>query len=116
MMTGSRACAKRSGPRCAGPNPYTQSRLAQATRLVNLLPATLDLHESGVLAPEHVRALVDATYPLDDTVTAKVEARVLDRAPSQTSSEFKRAITRAVNSIDPHGAQPESSSATAPAA
>jgi hypothetical protein len=49
--------------------------------------------------------LCDATYGLDDTVTAKVEARVLDRAPGQTSSELTRSIPRAVNSIDPRGAE-----------
>jgi hypothetical protein len=91
--------------------PYTQARLGQASRLVHDFPATLDLHEAGGIGEAHTRALCDATGQLDPAVAAKVEARVLARAGSQTPTEFKRAIGRAIGRLDPRGCEERHQSA-----
>ncbi|HZZ95731.1 MAG TPA: DUF222 domain-containing protein [Jatrophihabitantaceae bacterium] len=84
---------------------YTQSRIVAAHKLVDDLPATLDALGRGRINPEHAQAAAEATYQLDARLTGKVEARVLDRAPDQTVTEFKRSLTRAVHRVDPATAE-----------
>jgi hypothetical protein len=84
---------------------YTQSRIVQAHKLVDDLPATLDALDRGRLNPEHARAAAEGTYGLDARLCGKVEARVLERAGQQTVTEFKRSLTRAVHRADPATAE-----------
>jgi Domain of unknown function (DUF222) len=85
--------------------PYTQSRIVQAHKLVDELPATLDALHRGRINPEHARAAAEGTYGLDARLCGKVEARVLERAGQQTVTEFKRSLTRAVHRVDPATAE-----------
>ena len=66
-------------------------------------PRVVELMEAGELSWNHARALTDATRDLDPVIAAKVEARVLDRAPLQTPAEFRRSLRRAVAVLDPRG-------------
>jgi hypothetical protein len=80
---------------------YTQSRLAQAEKLVDALPATLDALETGTIGPEHARAVAEGAYGLDAVTCAKLETRLLERAATQTVTDLRRSITRALHVIDP---------------
>ncbi|HZZ97486.1 MAG TPA: DUF222 domain-containing protein [Jatrophihabitantaceae bacterium] len=85
--------------------PYTQSRIVAAHKLVDELQATLDALSRGRINPEHAQAAAEGTYQLDARQSGKVEARVLERAASQTVTEFKRSLTRAVHRVDPAAAE-----------
>jgi hypothetical protein len=78
-----------------------RSRMLEAAELVTRYPATLALLEAGQIGYWHALRLVEAGLARSDAVMAAVEQRVLARAPEQSISEFKRAITRALASLDP---------------
>ncbi|MDX6285312.1 MAG: hypothetical protein QOG53_797 [Frankiales bacterium] len=82
-----------------------QQRLWLARKLSRRLPRTLRLLCEGRLNYLHARALVESTEVLDDDAAAQVEARVLLRAPEQTSRQFSRSLRRAVMAADPAAAQ-----------
>ncbi len=82
---------------------YTIGRMGDAARLVSELPATLAGVEQGRFGYLLAASLVTATKNLDPKVTAKVEAKVLDRAGAQTVSEFRAAARRWVAKLDPRG-------------
>jgi hypothetical protein len=81
------------------------ARMRDAVELVMRYPATLALLDTGRLSFWHALRLVEAGVHRSDEVMAAVEARVLGRAPEQTVAEFKRAITRALNALDPQTTQ-----------
>ena len=86
-------------------SPGTASiRLEQARRLDADLPDTLDAWEAGRLDATKVRAILDATAPLDPAVAAAVQARVLPRATDQTAGKLRAALGRAVLAVDAQGA------------
>ena len=80
---------------------FTESRITQAHKLVDHLPAVLDRLATGRLNPEHARAAAESCYGLDEATCREVEKRVLERADGQTVTEFKRSLTRAVHAVDP---------------
>jgi hypothetical protein len=84
---------------------YTQSRLAQAEQVVRTLPRLLALHEAGEVDEAHLRAAADLTGRLDAAVVARVEDRVLGRAPEQTPASFRASVRRAIAREDPRGAE-----------
>ncbi|WP_375476771.1 DUF222 domain-containing protein [uncultured Jatrophihabitans sp.] len=85
--------------------PVTASRrLHDATRLVDLLPATLAMLAAGTTTLLHARTLSDAVADLDPAAVAAVEERVLPRAATQTAGEFRRTVQRAALAADPKGA------------
>jgi hypothetical protein len=84
---------------------YTQARIVQAHKLVEALPEVLAALEAGDINPEHARAAAEACYGLDLVQAGKVEARVLPRAAGQTVTEFRRALTRAVHTVDALGVE-----------
>lgn len=88
------ACAARISPVTAA------ARLHTATALVTRLPATLALMAAGEISLRHATRLVDAVTGLSPAVTAKVEARVLPRAPRQTVAQFAESLRRAVLALD----------------
>ncbi len=92
---------------------YTIGRMHDAARLVTELPATLAGVEAGRFGYLHATSLVTATKNLDPTVTGKVEAKVLDRAPQQTVSEFRAAVRRWVAKLDPRGEEQQHEDAVA---
>jgi hypothetical protein len=92
-------CALRLSPVAVG------AKLQLADELTRRLPATLAALEAGTITARHVSVLVDAVTQLDDEVAARVEARVLAKAPTQTPAAFRAAVQRAVLAVDPRGAQ-----------
>src|SRR5918995_2047632 len=79
-------------------------RLLEATRLCSVLPATLALWEAGRIDRPKVRAILDATAVLAPELAAKVESRVLPKAPQQSVAQLRAALARAVLAVDPEGA------------
>jgi hypothetical protein len=57
----------------------------------------------GVIAPEQARAVAEGCYGLDRALCLKVQDRVLEPAGTQTVTELKRCLTRAVKAVDPRG-------------
>jgi hypothetical protein len=84
--------------------PTAASRLAQATRLVTTLPATLDAYEAGRIDAAKVRAICDATAHLPDEDARWVQDRVLPAAPARSRAQLVAALARAVIAVDPEGA------------
>ena len=79
-------------------------RLEQSLRLVGDLAETLAEWEAGRLDHTKVRAVLDATAPLDPAAAAAVQSRVLPRAAGQTAGRLRAALARAVLAVDAEGA------------
>ena len=76
-----------------------------ARALVDQLPATLELLRRGEITYLHAMKLAEAVIPFDAETTAKVEQRVLRRAPEQTLAQFGTSLRRAVIAADPRRAE-----------
>jgi hypothetical protein len=76
-----------------------QSRLHTATDLTYRLPRTLRQLDRGAISYLHARALTDAVAALDPKTAT--ETRVLAKVSEQTLANFKRSLTRAVQTLDP---------------
>jgi Domain of unknown function (DUF222)/HNH endonuclease len=81
-----------------------ERRLSIARTLVDRLPATLELLRAGRITYLHAMKLAEAVDPFDIETTAKIERRVLVRAPEQTLSQFGASLRRAVIAADPRRA------------
>jgi hypothetical protein len=79
-------------------------RLDTATALTTRLPGTLEALERGEIDLIKARAVVEATDPLSDEHAAAVQDQVLGRASTQTSSQLRASLRRAVLRVDPDGA------------
>ena len=79
-------------------------RIGTACRLLAVLPGTHALWESGQIDTAKARAVDEATTVLSDELAAKVEARVLPRAPEQSLAQLRAALARAILAVDPDGA------------
>ena len=79
------------------------AKLGQATWLSDVLGDTLTGWESGRLDALKVRAICDATLRLDPAKARHVQGRVLSRATTQTLTQVKAALKRAVLAVDPDG-------------
>jgi hypothetical protein len=79
-------------------------QLDLATRLTGRLPATLAALARGEIDLDKARAVVELTDPLSDEQAAAVWDRVMGRACSQTSSQLRASLRRAVLRVDPEGA------------
>src|SRR5882757_523076 len=90
---------------CAmGVAPVTaQDRLDTATALVKRLPETLMALGRGEFSRMHAVKLVHAVADLPDQAALEVQARVLDRAPLLSVSQFAASVRRAVLAVDPRG-------------
>jgi hypothetical protein len=82
-----------------------ERRLSIARTLVERLPATLELLRGGQLTYLHAMKLAEAIAPLDAETGAKIEQRVLTRAPEQTLAQFGTSLRRAVIAADPRRAE-----------
>ncbi len=78
-----------------------QTRMDQARVLLDRLPATLALLESGDISERHAREIAEACKDLSLEQAAAVEARVLPRAPELTVAELRPRLRRAVAAADP---------------
>ena len=76
-----------------------------AHELATRLPATLAAMCRGELDKGRVLAIRDAVADLDDTLTGKVEGKVLPGAVAQTAGELRRALAKAVIAVDPDAAE-----------
>jgi hypothetical protein len=79
-------------------------RLDTATALTTRLPAALAALERGEIDMIKARAMVEATGPLTDEQAVAVQDRVLGRAGTQTVSQLRASLRRAVLRVDPEGA------------
>ena len=79
-------------------------RVGTACRLLRVLPDTHALWEAGLIDTAKARAVDEATTVLSDELAAKVEARVLGRAPEQSLAQLRAALARAILAADPDGA------------
>jgi hypothetical protein len=68
------------------------ARLGTARRLLDVLPATHTLWESGRIDTLKARAIDDATVVLSPDLAVAVQARVLPRAPEQSLAELRAAL------------------------
>src|SRR5215831_4704295 len=82
-----------------------ERRLSIARTLIERLPATLELLRGGQLTYLHAMKLAEAVTPFDAETTAKIEQRVLTRAPEQTLAQFGTSLRRAVIAADPRRAE-----------
>ncbi|WP_305852265.1 HNH endonuclease signature motif containing protein [Blastococcus sp. PRF04-17] len=79
--------------------------LEQSVILVELLPATLDACQAGVISWTHAVMLTEVLPVLTDpAVRAAVEARLLARAADKTVPQLRAAARRAVLKADPNAA------------
>ena len=106
--------------------PAAASRVAVCRTLVDLLPGTMTALRAGRLDWHRTRLVVDAVVPVAAEAAAAaaragtdaagqqaaeretalaVEARVLDRAPDQTPTRLRRALSKAVIAVDPGAAE-----------
>ncbi len=82
-----------------------QTRVAEATRLVDDLPATLAAMRSGRLAAGKARTLVRATFHADAVLARRVEAVVLPEAPTLTDAELRNRCAELLIAFDPADAE-----------
>jgi len=84
---------------------YAADRLAVGRTLVDRLPATMALLESGQITYLHARKLAEAVVSFDAKPTGEIEERVLGRASDQTVGQFSASVRRAVFAADPRRAE-----------
>jgi hypothetical protein len=86
-------------------SPQTaQDRCWVAAQLTTRLAETLAAMQTGAVSYWQAHRLAHGTVGLTDEQVAAVQTRVLATASGQSLSETKRAIARAVLSVDPDGA------------
>lgn len=83
---------------------HARTYVAEARRLATHLPQTLHAHRNGALSWWKAATLVRASWTLTREQCAELEARVLDKAAQRTPAEHTRAVNRAVQRLDPDGA------------
>ena len=82
-----------------------QRRLDVARDLLGRLPLTAAALEAGQIGYYHAAAVVELTEQLTDEQAGQVEERVVRRFPTATVADLRRALRRAVLSVDPDGAE-----------
>jgi Domain of unknown function (DUF222) len=73
-----------------------------ATDLTGRLPGTFKALAAGDVDYLKARTLWHGTGQVSDEVTALIEAKVLPRAPGQTTGEIRAKVRRLVKKLDPH--------------
>ncbi len=92
------------GPALAVSRNSAAASLALAAQLTDRLPGTLSALQDGQLDLTKARVISDGTAAISDAQAAQVEERVLPRASEQTAPQLRRAVARAVLTVDPGGA------------
>jgi len=92
------------GPALAVSRNSAAASLALSAQLTARLPGTLAALQDGQLDLTKARVISDGTAAISDAQAAQVEERVLPRAPEQTAPQLRRAVARAVLTVDPGGA------------
>jgi Domain of unknown function (DUF222) len=73
-----------------------------ATGLTGRLPGIFAALAAGDVDYLNARTLWHGTRQVSDEVTAAIEAKVLPRAPGQTTGEIRAKVRRLVKKLDPH--------------
>src|SRR5439155_5964453 len=79
-------------------------RLRFARTLTTRLPETLAALKQGWIEEFKAQLIADAVEPLSDEHALVVEARVLDKAGSQTPNQLRHRLAKVVMAVDPEGA------------
>lgn len=89
--------------RCAlgGSENYAYQRLQVARALATRLPRTMETLSRGRISPAHVAAIVSLSDPLSDEDCARLERRVFPRAETQSVTQFRASVRRAVAVLRP---------------
>jgi hypothetical protein len=82
-----------------------QKRLRFALTLIDRLPATWVALRRGLIEEFKAQLIADAVAPLIPEQAGEVEQLVLTRAASQTPGQLRTALTKAVLTVDPDGAE-----------
>ena len=90
-------------------------RLEVARELVGRLPAVQAALQAGLIGYLQAAAIAAGVRDLPDELAVPVADRVLRTAPDQTVAETKRAVARAVATVDPAAAADRHQKATADA-
>jgi hypothetical protein len=77
-----------------------------ATELVGRLPGTFAALSAGDVDYVKARTLWQGTGQVSDEVAAAIEAKVLPRAPGQTTGEIRAKVRRLVKRLDPQALGP----------
>ncbi|WP_020572420.1 HNH endonuclease signature motif containing protein [Parafrankia discariae] len=80
------------------------SQLLFACTVASRLPHALEALSTGILDLQRLRSLENAVRPLDDSLAAQVEARVLAGGARVNRGAFTEGCRRAVHRLDPAGA------------
>ena len=88
-------------------------RLEVARELVHRLPAVQAVLQAGAIGYLQAAAIAAGVRDLPDDLAQPVADRVLRTAPDQTVAETKRAVARAVQTVDPASAADRHQKATA---
>lgn len=79
-------------------------RMHDAVTLTTRLPSTMDRLVDGSIRFWHAKVLVEACTGVADELAAKLERKVLDKALTESISEFRQTVKRALTRLDPRGA------------
>ncbi|MEO6703273.1 MAG: DUF222 domain-containing protein [Jatrophihabitantaceae bacterium] len=90
-----------------------QRQLKAARTLVDQLPATMSLLESGRITTRHAELISESSSKLPPDLLPELEARVAGRAAEQTPGQLKQSLARALLTLDPATAQQRHERATA---
>ena len=80
-------------------------RVQLAVELDGRLPGTAAALHAGRIDVPRARVIMDGTGGLEGPLVAAVEARVLPRAPEQTTGQLRASLARAVLAVDPAAAE-----------
>jgi Domain of unknown function (DUF222) len=81
------------------------AEITDAVTLTRLFPEALDQLAAGTVQDVQVRALVEATAPLDDAAARRAQDLVLPHMPGQNPAATREALNRAVIEADPAAAR-----------
>lgn len=87
------------------PPGWASNRLAFASRVVEVLPASLAALEAGTIDLYKVESLSDLTRGLATEQAREAESLVLRKAPEQTGVAMRRYARRMIARVDPEGAR-----------
>lgn len=80
-------------------------RVSEARSLVDGFPDTFAALADGAITLVKARIIAEGGADLSDAHAARVEARVLPKAPQQTNGQLRAAVRRAVLTEDPEAAE-----------
>ena len=80
-------------------------RMHDAVTLTSRLPLTMDRLVDGSIRFWHAKVLIEACNALDDELAGMLERAALDKALTESISEFRQTVKRALMQLDPRTAE-----------